>query len=89
MSEIAVLSLATQFLFISLCRRSCSIDKAPCSQRHATLLSHRRDINRSESLRFDGSDKTQRIFRPSDLVYGEVLGKGSFGQAIKVKQRQR
>ncbi|KAA0720335.1 LIM domain kinase 1 [Triplophysa tibetana] len=64
--------------------RSCSIDKAPCSPRHTTLLSHRRDINRSESLRFDGSDKTQRIFRPSDLVYGEVLGKGSFGQAIKV-----
>lgn len=64
--------------------RSCSIDKSPCSQRHATLLSHRKDINRSESLRFDPTDKTQRIFRPSDLVYGEVLGKGSFGQAIKV-----
>uniref|UniRef100_A0A673MCF0 LIM domain kinase 1 n=1 Tax=Sinocyclocheilus rhinocerous TaxID=307959 RepID=A0A673MCF0_9TELE len=64
--------------------RSCSIDKAPCSQRHAALLSHRRDINRSESLRFDPTDKTQRIFRPSDLIYGEVLGKGCFGQAIKV-----
>ncbi|XDV39107.1 hypothetical protein PO909_008394 [Leuciscus waleckii] len=64
--------------------RSCSIDKAPCSQRHAALLSHRRDINRSESLRFDALDKTQRIFRPSDLIYGEVLGKGCFGQAIKV-----
>uniref|UniRef100_A0A672RVY9 LIM domain kinase 1 n=1 Tax=Sinocyclocheilus grahami TaxID=75366 RepID=A0A672RVY9_SINGR len=43
-----------------------------------------RDINRSESLRFDATDKTQRIFRPSDLIYGEVLGKGCFGQAIKV-----
>ncbi|XP_050949719.1 LOW QUALITY PROTEIN: LIM domain kinase 1 [Labeo rohita] len=64
--------------------RSCSIDKAPCSQRHAALLSHRRDINRSESLRFDPTDKTQRIFRPSDLIYGEILGKGCFGQAIKV-----
>ncbi|XP_051959586.1 LIM domain kinase 1 [Xyrauchen texanus] len=64
--------------------RSCSIDKAPCSQRHASLLSHRRDINRSESLRFDSTDKMQRIFRPSDLIYGEVLGKGCFGQAIKV-----
>uniref|UniRef100_A0A672RUX1 LIM domain kinase 1 n=1 Tax=Sinocyclocheilus grahami TaxID=75366 RepID=A0A672RUX1_SINGR len=72
------------FLFVCLCRRSCSIDKAPCSQRHAALLSHRRDINRSESLRFDATDKTQRIFRPSDLIYGEVLGKGCFGQAIKV-----
>uniref|UniRef100_A0A673IH79 LIM domain kinase 1 n=1 Tax=Sinocyclocheilus rhinocerous TaxID=307959 RepID=A0A673IH79_9TELE len=57
---------------------------APCSQRHAAILSHRRDINRSESLRFDPSDKTQRIFRPLDLIYGEVLGKGCFGQAIKV-----
>ncbi|XP_051732971.1 LIM domain kinase 1 isoform X3 [Ctenopharyngodon idella] len=64
--------------------RSCSIDKGPCSQRHAAILSHRRDINRSESLRFDTMDKTQRIFRPSDLIYGEVLGKGCFGQAIKV-----
>ncbi|XP_043077257.1 LIM domain kinase 1 isoform X2 [Puntigrus tetrazona] len=64
--------------------RSSSIDKAPCSQRHAALLSHRRDINRSESLRFDPTDKAQRIFRPSDLIYGEVLGKGCFGQAIKV-----
>uniref|UniRef100_A0A8C1SNQ5 LIM domain kinase 1 n=1 Tax=Cyprinus carpio TaxID=7962 RepID=A0A8C1SNQ5_CYPCA len=58
----------------------------PCSQRHAALLSHRRDINRSESLRFDHNFKTQCIFRPSDLIYGEVLGKGCFGQAIKVKQ---
>ncbi|KTF83656.1 hypothetical protein cypCar_00049359 [Cyprinus carpio] len=65
--------------------RSCSIDKAACSQRHAALLSQRRDINRSESLRFDPNDKKQRIFRPSDLIYGEVLGKGCFGQAIKVK----
>ncbi|XP_042567070.1 LIM domain kinase 1-like [Cyprinus carpio] len=53
-------------------------------QRHAALLSQRRDINRSESLRFDPNDKKQRIFRPSDLIYGEVLGKGCFGQAIKV-----
>ncbi|TRZ02908.1 hypothetical protein DNTS_033269 [Danionella cerebrum] len=65
-------------------QRSCSIDKAPSSQRHAALLSHRRDINRSESLRSDPSNKTQQIFRPSDLIYGDVLGKGSFGQAIKV-----
>uniref|UniRef100_A0A8C1FDH5 LIM domain kinase 1 n=1 Tax=Cyprinus carpio carpio TaxID=630221 RepID=A0A8C1FDH5_CYPCA len=43
-----------------------------------------RDINRSESLRFDHNFKTQCIFRPSDLIYGEVLGKGCFGQAIKV-----
>lgn len=28
--------------------------------------------------------RAHRIFRPSDLIHGEVLGKGCFGQAIKV-----
>ncbi|XP_072517709.1 LIM domain kinase 1 isoform X2 [Salminus brasiliensis] len=68
--------------------RSCSIDKSQCSHSHLPLLSHRRDINRSESLRVDPVDKTQRIFRPSDLIYGEVLGKGFFGQAIKVTHQE-
>lgn len=39
---------------------------------------------RSESLRVDSGDRTHRIFRPSDLIHGEVLGKGFFGQAVKV-----
>lgn len=39
---------------------------------------------RSESLRVDSGDRTHRIFRPSDLIQGEVLGKGFFGQAVKV-----
>uniref|UniRef100_A0A4W4GTW4 LIM domain kinase 1 n=1 Tax=Electrophorus electricus TaxID=8005 RepID=A0A4W4GTW4_ELEEL len=68
--------------------RSCSIEKTQCLQRHFPLLSQRRDINRSESLRVDPADKTQRIFRPSDLIYGEVLGRGCFGQAIKVTHRE-
>lgn len=40
---------------------------------------------RSESLRLDSGDRTHRIFRPSDLIHGEVLGKGFFGQAVKVR----
>ncbi|XP_030638632.1 LIM domain kinase 1 [Chanos chanos] len=68
--------------------RSCSIDKATCSQGNAPLLSQRREINRSESLRMEPSDKTQRIFRPSDLIHGEVLGRGAYGQAIKVTHRE-
>lgn len=68
--------------------RSCSIEKNPCSKSHSVLLSHRRNIIRSESLRTDSVDKTQRIFRPSDLICGEVLGKGFFGQAIKVTHQQ-
>uniref|UniRef100_A0A4W4GUL9 LIM domain kinase 1 n=1 Tax=Electrophorus electricus TaxID=8005 RepID=A0A4W4GUL9_ELEEL len=55
---------------------------------HENLLQECRDINRSESLRVDPADKTQRIFRPSDLIYGEVLGRGCFGQAIKVTHRE-
>lgn len=39
---------------------------------------------RSESLRVDPGDRAHRIFRPSDLIHGEVLGKGCFGQAVKV-----
>lgn len=39
---------------------------------------------RSESLRVVSGDRTHRIFRPSDLIHGEVLGKGFFGQAVKV-----
>ena len=66
-----------------LCRRSNSISKSPgpSSPKEPLLLS--RDISRSESLRCSSSC-SQQIFRPCDLIHGEVLGKGFFGQAIKV-----
>ncbi|KAL2096084.1 hypothetical protein ACEWY4_008232 [Coilia grayii] len=67
--------------------RSYSIDKSPCSSNTASPLSQRKDIGRSESLRVV-SNHTHRIFRPSDLIHGEVLGKGCFGQAIKVTHRE-
>uniref|UniRef100_A0AAQ5ZFM8 LIM domain kinase 1 n=1 Tax=Amphiprion ocellaris TaxID=80972 RepID=A0AAQ5ZFM8_AMPOC len=53
-----------------------------------SLLSQRRDMVRSESLRVDPGDRTHRIFRPSDLIHGEVLGKGCFGQAVKVTHQE-
>uniref|UniRef100_A0A3P9QEL0 LIM domain kinase 1 n=1 Tax=Poecilia reticulata TaxID=8081 RepID=A0A3P9QEL0_POERE len=68
-------------------RRSYSIDKSPGSSNAASPVSHRKDINRSESLRVV-SNRTHRIFRPSDLIHGEVLGKGCFGQAIKVTHKE-
>ncbi|XP_029924577.1 LIM domain kinase 1-like [Myripristis murdjan] len=68
--------------------RSCSIDKCPISPRALPLLSQRRDMVRSESLRVDPGDRTHRIFRPSDLIHGEVLGKGCFGQAVKVTHQE-
>ncbi|XP_076837320.1 LIM domain kinase 1a isoform X2 [Brachyhypopomus gauderio] len=67
--------------------RSYSIDKSPCSSNTASPLSLRRDMGRSESLRVV-SNRTHRIFRPSDLIHGEVLGKGCYGQAIKVTHRE-
>ncbi|XP_051966749.1 LIM domain kinase 1-like isoform X1 [Xyrauchen texanus] len=67
--------------------RSYSIDKSPGSSNTPSPLSMRKDIGRSESLRVV-SNRTHRIFRASDLIHGEVLGKGCFGQAIKVTHRE-
>uniref|UniRef100_A0A8C4NEN6 non-specific serine/threonine protein kinase n=1 Tax=Eptatretus burgeri TaxID=7764 RepID=A0A8C4NEN6_EPTBU len=44
------------------------------------------ELSRSESLRL-ASRPRYRIFRPSDLISGEVLGKGFFGLATKVIHR--
>ncbi|KAM6907217.1 LIM domain kinase 1-like [Xenentodon cancila] len=68
--------------------RSCSIDKCPLSPGALSLISQRRDMVRSESLRVDPGERTHRIFRPSDLIHGEVLGKGCFGQAVKVTHQE-
>ncbi|KAM8835879.1 LIM domain kinase 1-like isoform 4-T4 [Synchiropus picturatus] len=68
--------------------RSSSIDKCPRSAGALSLPSHKREMVRSESLRVDTGDRTHRIFRPSDLIHGEVLGRGSFGQAVKVTHKE-
>ncbi|XP_032086006.1 LIM domain kinase 2 isoform X2 [Thamnophis elegans] len=67
-------------------RRSNSISKSPgpSSPKEPLILS--RDISRSESLRSSTSG-SQQIFRPCDLIHGEMLGKGFFGQAIKVTHK--
>uniref|UniRef100_A0AAQ5YJG2 LIM domain kinase 2 n=1 Tax=Amphiprion ocellaris TaxID=80972 RepID=A0AAQ5YJG2_AMPOC len=66
--------------------RSNSICKSPGpnSPKDQTFIS--RDIGRSESLR-SSSSCSHRIFRPCDLIHGEILGKGFFGQAIKVTHK--
>uniref|UniRef100_A0A7N8X324 non-specific serine/threonine protein kinase n=1 Tax=Mastacembelus armatus TaxID=205130 RepID=A0A7N8X324_9TELE len=64
------------------------VDKCPQSAGVLSLLSHRRDMVRSESLRVDPGDRIHRIFRPSELIHGEVLGKGCFGQAVKVTHQK-
>uniref|UniRef100_A0A8C6T1Y8 LIM domain kinase 1 n=1 Tax=Neogobius melanostomus TaxID=47308 RepID=A0A8C6T1Y8_9GOBI len=72
---------------LNILMRSYSIDKSPSSSNAASPMSQRKDMNRSESLRVV-SNRTHRIFRPSDLIHGEVLGKGCFGQAIKVTHKE-
>ncbi|KAM8866053.1 LIM domain kinase 2 isoform X3 [Synchiropus splendidus] len=67
-------------------RRSNSICKSPGPNSPKELPFITRDIGRSESLRSSNSC-SHRIFRPCDLIHGEVLGKGFFGQAIKVTHK--
>ncbi|TRY71321.1 hypothetical protein DNTS_002258 [Danionella cerebrum] len=67
-------------------RRSNSICKSPVASSPKEPLIVTRDIARSESLRLPSSC-SHRIFRPCDLIHGEVLGKGFFGQAIKVTHK--
>ncbi|XP_059932384.1 LIM domain kinase 1a isoform X2 [Gadus macrocephalus] len=67
--------------------RSLSTDKSPGPSQNDSPSPQRKDFNRSESLRLVSS-RMHRIFRPSDLIHGEVLGKGCFGQAIKVTHRE-
>ncbi|KAL0193766.1 hypothetical protein M9458_012062, partial [Cirrhinus mrigala] len=62
--------------------RSNSICKSPVSSSPKDPPFLTRDIGRSESLR-SPSSCSHRIFRPCDLIHGEILGKGFFGQAIK------
>ncbi|XP_016794489.1 LIM domain kinase 2 isoform X6 [Pan troglodytes] len=66
--------------------RSNSISKSPGPSSPKEPLLFSRDISRSESLRCSSS-YSQQIFRPCDLIHGEVLGKGFFGQAIKVTHK--
>ncbi|XP_027886736.1 LIM domain kinase 1-like isoform X1 [Xiphophorus couchianus] len=68
--------------------RSYSIDKYPLSPGALSFLSQKREMVRSESLRVDPGERTHRIFRPSDLIHGEVLGRGCFGQAVKVTHQE-
>uniref|UniRef100_A0A674MVK3 LIM domain kinase 2 n=2 Tax=Takifugu rubripes TaxID=31033 RepID=A0A674MVK3_TAKRU len=67
-------------------RRSNSICKSPGPNSPKELPFMTRDIGRSESLR-SSSSCSHRIFRPCDLIHGEILGKGFFGQAIKVTHK--
>ncbi|WAR03148.1 LIMK1-like protein, partial [Mya arenaria] len=57
-------------------RRSKSPSPMPSSRQKSV------DLSRAQSFRT--MPETHRVFRTSDLVPGEILGKGFFGQAVKV-----
>uniref|UniRef100_A0A8C9X2E7 non-specific serine/threonine protein kinase n=1 Tax=Sander lucioperca TaxID=283035 RepID=A0A8C9X2E7_SANLU len=67
-------------------RRSNSICKSPGPNSPKEMPFISQHIGRSESLRSSNSC-SHRIFRPCDLIHGEILGKGFFGQAIKVTHK--
>ncbi|KAL9914445.1 LIM domain kinase 1 isoform X1 [Glossina fuscipes] len=67
-------------------------DKERCSsmskltgERHVGSTEQMYDLSRTRSFRVE--PKPQRIFRAADLVIGELLGKGFFGQVYKVTHR--
>ena len=66
-------------------------DKERCSSMSKLLDEHHPpnpelyDLARTKSFRVE--PKPQRIFRANDLVQGELLGKGFFGQVFKVTHR--
>ncbi|KAE8746611.1 hypothetical protein FOCC_FOCC006595 [Frankliniella occidentalis] len=57
------------------------LEGSPPANREASC-----DLSRTHSFRVE--PKNQRIFRASDLVKGELLGQGFFGQVYKVTHRE-
>lgn len=71
-------------------RSSSMVTKGSTGVAHRHTLSHCNeksgDLNRrSNSLR--PSPNSHKVFRASDLIPGEILGRGFFGQAVKVTHR--
>ena len=60
-------------------RRSKSPSPIPKSRQKSV------DLSRAQSFR--SMPQTHRVFRTSDLVPGQILGKGFFGQAVKVTHK--
>ena len=67
--------------------RSSSMSKLLMGQN--TVGQQMYDLSRTKSFRVEPTENlNQRIFRASDLVIGEMLGRGFFGQVYKVTHRE-
>ncbi|XP_077869324.1 LOW QUALITY PROTEIN: LIM domain kinase 1-like [Saccoglossus kowalevskii] len=77
--------------FIDRKKQRIKLDRSPSVPTRSTrpftvITSPTSDLSRTHSLKSES--KNHRIFRSSDLVKGEVLGRGFFGQAIKVTHKR-
>uniref|UniRef100_A0A1A9WQZ1 non-specific serine/threonine protein kinase n=1 Tax=Glossina brevipalpis TaxID=37001 RepID=A0A1A9WQZ1_9MUSC len=66
-------------------KERCSSMSKLIGEQHLGSTEQMYDLSRTKSFRVE--PKPQRIFRASDLVIGELLGKGFFGQVYKVTHR--
>lgn len=66
-------------------KERCSSMSKLMGDQHTAQTEKMYDLTRTTSFRVE--QKPQRVFRPSDLVIGELLGKGFFGQVFKVTHR--
>ncbi|XP_065370098.1 LIM domain kinase 1 isoform X2 [Calliphora vicina] len=66
-------------------KERCSSMSKLMGDQHTAQTDRMYDLTRTTSFRVE--QKPPRVFRPHDLVIGELLGKGFFGQVFKVTHR--
>ncbi|XP_073844354.1 LIM domain kinase 1 isoform X2 [Musca autumnalis] len=67
-------------------KERCSSMSKLMGEHHPDQTQQMNDLSRTKSFRVE-QQPSSRVFRPSDLVVGELLGKGFFGQVFKVTHR--